>query len=164
MFTDPLPYTHTHTQSLHLLKNSGANRKQAYADREEFTDRRASYKRREKKPNQHSVHWRKVCTNRKQQDYMHGRRKCSEQLTPSSWGSTYSSSPTRDREWMALASTGRYIHTQTQHNYDKQPVNITSFCVWVVDWVKQAGNVCYLSRFLPSRYSAFLETNFYLYR
>lgn len=31
--------------SLHLLKKSGANRKQAYADREEFTDRRASYKR-----------------------------------------------------------------------------------------------------------------------
>lgn len=30
---------------LHLLKKSGANRKQAYADREELTDRRASYKR-----------------------------------------------------------------------------------------------------------------------
>lgn len=31
-----------HKHSLHLLKKSGANRKQAYADREEFTDRRAS--------------------------------------------------------------------------------------------------------------------------
>lgn len=38
-----------HTHKLHLLKKSGANRKQAYADREEFTDRRASYKTKRKK-------------------------------------------------------------------------------------------------------------------
>ena len=38
-----------HTHSLHLLKKSGANRKQAYADREELTDRRASYKKEERK-------------------------------------------------------------------------------------------------------------------
>lgn len=34
---------------LHLLKKSGANRKQAYADREEFTDRKASYMREKKR-------------------------------------------------------------------------------------------------------------------
>lgn len=39
---------HTHTHSLHLLKKSGANRKQAYADREELTDRRASYIKKKK--------------------------------------------------------------------------------------------------------------------
>lgn len=43
-------------QSLHLLKKSGANRKQANADREEFTDRRASYDRKKEKYLLQSVH------------------------------------------------------------------------------------------------------------
>ncbi len=64
MFTDSLSlslfHTHTHTHiykhSLHLLKKSGANRKQAYADREELTDRRASYKRERKKTQISTIH------------------------------------------------------------------------------------------------------------
>lgn len=131
MFSDSLSLSHTqarihmHTSvpfihSLHLLKKSGANRKQAYADREEFTDRRASYEKDreiEKKPNKSALFL--VCTNRKQWDIcMAGGSagvSVSEQLTASSWGSTYSSSPILDREWMALASTGRYTHTNI-HN------------------------------------------------
>lgn len=54
-------------RSVHLLKKSGANRKHAYADREEFTDRSASYKR-EKHSNQHhsstqTVHQQEVSKN-----------------------------------------------------------------------------------------------------
>lgn len=47
---------YAHINSQHLLKKSGANRKQAYADREEFTDRRANYERERQKRNSIN-HW-----------------------------------------------------------------------------------------------------------
>lgn len=123
-----VPFIHTHTQSApaeeewceqetSICRPRGVHRPQGQLQEREKTQIS-------------SIHWRRLCTNRKQQGdvcvclaggSVDVNDSMWEQLTPSSCGSTYSSSPILDREWMALASTGRYIHTHTPH------ITITSY-------------------------------------